>query len=533
MGPIRGQTRMLPVDVGVEPAAQRLDTKLNASIHNRFDIEVVNAETGEVKQRAQAENVICNQLWAQIFSPDTYFNYIHYGTGSGTPSAANTSLFTFLGYETPSTSNDVVSYDWKNGVVSLRRKIVLNESTAIGSTLTEVGVAYSTTASTLVTHAMLKDMNGNQISIAKTSTDIINIYATIFCHFLSSGFDSGFVKIESMLGLWPGSSIWGWILGVNTTVLRNLRVLFTRGGIFNCGASNTVLSPTEYSSGNFIGTNVLSKVYNSAAKTLTLTATRLSVSDGNLSGGIKTINLLAMTDSGYRYLGWPFISFKVGGSWYSGSSITSEAIGTGDGTTTNFETDFPFIQSGSKIYLDGVEQTSGVSVDENKPKLYSDMGQYFELVDCGGISSNGPVPALVPTPILIPVGYPQFSSGGWAIYYNPNYEYGIKSFTVNGSLAVEVSEDLETWTNITSQASSISAAYRQYKYWRLSSTADGYNYLPKMTADTLTSTLNIHFATAPTNGAVITADYATKTIAKDTNHVFDFSLTIQLGEHTT
>ena len=29
-------------------------------------------------------------------------------------------------------------------------------------------------------HAMLKDMNGNQISIEKTDTDIINIYATVY-----------------------------------------------------------------------------------------------------------------------------------------------------------------------------------------------------------------------------------------------------------------------------------------------------------------------------------------------------------------
>ena len=99
-------------------------------------------------------------------------------------------------------------------------------------------------------------------------------------------------------------------------------------------------------------------------------------------------------------------------------------------------------------------------------------------------------------------------------------------------MTVEVSEDLETWTNITSQASSISAAYRQYKYWRLSSTSSGYNYLSSMTADTLTSTKNIHFTTAPIDGAVITADYVTKTIAKDANYVFDFSVVITFGEYS-
>ena len=43
---------------------------------------------------------------------------------------------------------------------------------------------------------------------------------------------------------------------------------------------------------------------------------------------------------------------------------------------------------------------------------------------------------------------------------------------------------------------------------------------------------SIHFATAPASGAVITADYHTPTIAKDTNHVFDLTVTIQLGEYS-
>ena len=85
---IRGtkRPRVKAVEI-IEPKAQKIDAKLNASIHNRFDIEVVDVKTGEIKQRAQAENVICNALWTRLFTPGAYFNYIHYGTGSGTPAA--------------------------------------------------------------------------------------------------------------------------------------------------------------------------------------------------------------------------------------------------------------------------------------------------------------------------------------------------------------------------------------------------------------------------------------------------------------
>ena len=172
----------MPSKAGIVPEAQHIDAKLNASIHNRFDVEVVDSVTGEVRQRAQAENVICNQLWTRMLSPEAYFNYIHYGSGSGTPAVGDTSLFAFSGYGTPSTADDVWSGDYATGVASLRRKIKLSETTAVGVTIAEVGIGYDTTAETLCTHAMLKDMSGNQISITKTATDIINIYATVFVH---------------------------------------------------------------------------------------------------------------------------------------------------------------------------------------------------------------------------------------------------------------------------------------------------------------------------------------------------------------
>lgn len=110
---------------------QKID--LRASIHNRFDIEVIDKDSGKIKMRAYAENVICTALWTKLFTPATYFNYIHYGTGTGTPSSADTALFTFLGYGTPSTSDDVYSYDLDSGVLSLRRKIQLLETVAVGS----------------------------------------------------------------------------------------------------------------------------------------------------------------------------------------------------------------------------------------------------------------------------------------------------------------------------------------------------------------------------------------------------------------
>ena len=98
--------------------------------------------------------------------------------------------------------------------MSLKRKIQLGTSTANGSTLTEVGVAYGASSSNLATHAMLKDMNGNPISIPKTDTDIINVYATVYAHWNQSlASPDFFIPLIN-----PVSGLLKWMLGLSSTI---------------------------------------------------------------------------------------------------------------------------------------------------------------------------------------------------------------------------------------------------------------------------------------------------------------------------
>lgn len=522
--PIRGQTRPLPIKAGLIET-KKINADINASIHNRFDVEVVEAQTGKIKQRAHGENVICSQLWTRLFTPATYFGYIHYGTGSGTPAVADTSLFAFLGYGIPAVADDVYAYNRTGGYYSLRRKIQLSETTAVGSTITEVGIGYSTTAATLCTHAMLKDANGNQISIAKTSTDIINIYATVFVHIGS--YDSGNIVIEQPIFNYSASAatygpIQFWLLGISSGI--KAYPVFSPGGIFQ----HTLETLTD----GYVGA-VMTTTFSSSNKTLTLTATRVAVASANIGHGFGSIMLC---DYGYKgYMPWtPMIGLKVGGSWLASSAITGEPIGTGDGTTVDFQTGFDRI-SNATIYVNGVAQ-SGVTVGNNLPFNYTDMGRYFEQIEIGVSSGVYNSEFTVPTPIA-QVCYPIYDTwanvGNYAIFYNPFYSYGIKSFS-QSCAGVYVSDDLTTWVDITSQTANVSAAYRTYKYWKVVSTltSSGTSHIFNMAADTITSSNNIHFATPPASGAVITADYTTKTIAKDANHVFDLTVTINLGEYS-
>lgn len=146
----------------------------NISIHNRFDIEVKDSITGKIKQKATAYNMILDTMWVRLCGGDYFFKTIVIGTGTGTLSKTRTGPFTYLTYKNVVPVEIIRAFP----VSSVKNKIILSPEEFVGSVITEVGVAYST--SSMVTHAMLQDAEGNPISITKTAVDIITIYATIF-----------------------------------------------------------------------------------------------------------------------------------------------------------------------------------------------------------------------------------------------------------------------------------------------------------------------------------------------------------------
>lgn len=142
----------------------------DVKIHNRFDIYKNDEFVG------YAENLVLDQAWTRIVAGSSYFNYIHFGTGSGVLAANRTGLFVHLGTKAPVDVESIKALP----VSRWKRKITLNPEEFVGSTLTEVGIAFGSSANQLCTHAMIKDAEGNQISITKSATDVINIFATVF-----------------------------------------------------------------------------------------------------------------------------------------------------------------------------------------------------------------------------------------------------------------------------------------------------------------------------------------------------------------
>lgn len=499
MGPIRGQTRPLPVTAEIVPEAQHIDVKLNASIHNRFDIEVVDSKTGEIKKKAQAENVILNRLWT-VYS-NNWNSYIQYGSGAGTPAATDTSLFTFIA----SVASAYKGSLFQNNIFSATTKIELLEAVAVGATLTEVGIARGTTADTLVTHAMIKDMNGNPISIVKTDTDIINIYATVFIHFYNA------MPIQLARGY---------------TMMRFV-------GLPGCYFPNKI----SISDNNTFATRddqnftiAGSTTFNSETKKLRFVASRMAADKGNCKGiyGLK-INCYDGSS--------PFLLWLDTLKWYQGYNIVGEAIGTGDGTAVDFATTFPMV-SNAKVYVNGVEDATATII-ENCP--FSSIGSWAYSV---GILSNG---EFIPNPNTASSTIAPDNSDPILYAKNRFYDktridkilwtvYGYSNIT-----DIYISDDLVNWVSVgqwmvqngVTCSSTIPEEYKKYRYLKtVYNSSKGSSPAVNVRFETVNDK-PIHFVTPPEIGAVITADYHTAVIAKDINHVFDFSLDIQIGEYAT
>jgi len=149
----------------------------NASVklHNKFEVYVKDMRTGKERMIGTAYNMVLSAMWTQIISDRrSPFDFICYGRGTGELSPTRTSLFSQIAQVSSTRVEEVYSSD--SGYI--KEKIELSPSTAVGETITEVGIrGYSR----LVTHALLKDAEGNPISFTKTDTDVVTIYATLYC----------------------------------------------------------------------------------------------------------------------------------------------------------------------------------------------------------------------------------------------------------------------------------------------------------------------------------------------------------------
>ncbi|MEG1543067.1 MAG: hypothetical protein RR382_00890 [Tannerellaceae bacterium] len=370
-----------------------MEQTIGALIHNRFDFEVTDAVTGEVKQRASAYNIILDTMWTELCNVRNFFYYINLGSGTGTLAKTRTTLFNQFCSRSASAVTQVYAYP----VSYCKKSIQLAASDYVGTTITEVGVAaYNNT--TLVTHALLQDSEGNPISIAKTATDIVTIYATIFAT-VNPGTDLDLIGMPSnnyllrYLGSGGSTGYYSLSVGVGESdAPTNLAMGGTNSRPLGSTSvtTNTTKDPTNKKIVSAVG--------------------RLNVNVGN--GHLKEI-----TFENVARMILPSAACPA-------KTYTGVAIGTGDGTLKDFEVPSRNLQEGSlTVYKNSVAQVLNTDYTLSKDLkinfVSSDIGQKaLSTSYATGLAAN---------------------SLGWFFKANQDMRYGT---CINGALVT-----LDTITN--------------------------------------------------------------------------------------
>ena len=306
-------------------------------IHNEFDIEVRDSRTGEIKQTAKAYNIVLDAMFTCLLNRTGYFGYIAFGDGTGAQDKIRTSLFNFVGMkgavqvETIKKAAPLASY--------VKRKITLLPSEFIGKVLTEVGIASAGTAASMVTHALIKDSEGNPISITKLDTDVITIYATVYARVL--GFDAsvGIVNFPS------ANALLSFMLSETSLAIPKIYV-----GSESSSIDTKVDSHVNIQLGSY-KTPTLTK--DSANKALVSSVVRFETTESN--GPISEIGLEGVAR----------ISLK-GSTVWPGKPYTNKSLGQGDGVTKYFH-----LPQGSERVSSIKVYNNSVLVDPSEYKIMS------------------------------------------------------------------------------------------------------------------------------------------------------------------
>ena len=311
-----------------------------AILHNRFDVKVVDAESGKVKQTAVGYNVILNYYFSSRllntphYKTSNLLTYISIGTGTGIPAVTDTSLFNFLTRKEVTTLETV--YDYPTSYTT--KQIKLEATECNGHNITEVGFQSYRSATFggtyyQMTHAMLQDSEGNQIAIAKTDTDVVYITATFYATYTPSGFGAN--------GIYPTAEnnyLLRWLL----TGTTDNYVRFSR-------------FPLEYSSDMSV------KFHGSKNYTF-------SNGEGNIETYQYDLPVVTFLDSEcnnriVKHLGvagvgaFTFPNHEV----FPPYRVNHLVIGEGDGETAEFNVKAPLIQAGTaRVFIDGEELTEGI-----------------------------------------------------------------------------------------------------------------------------------------------------------------------------
>ena len=305
-------------------------------VHNKFELELTDARTGEVKQKAYGYNLVLNQYFNFLanFNQNCDFcplSRIALGTGSATPAVTDTD-FRQRVYKAATLVEYVRAYPTSH----ITQRITAGTSEWNGYTFTRVGYMSSSDSSPTydkpVTHALLQDAEGNPISIVKTDTDILTVTATFYVTYETGGFGDR--------GIYPSAEnndVIDWLMGRQNNTIHWVNATPFLSATGDCETA------TDAYNHRLVAGNSKSAGLNATARTITYNSTVGEGTWNNLqikTFGLHSIGALRFPDH----------------SVFSDYPIENEICGTGDGEKRGFNTSAPLAQAGTAhVYVDGIE----------------------------------------------------------------------------------------------------------------------------------------------------------------------------------
>jgi hypothetical protein len=156
-----------------------------------YIVDVIHAQTGEVKQHLEFQNLLTDGLMNAIgngsVSLENAFDYAEVGTGSAPPQTTDTTLQSSFGSRTIFNGGIArVTLNNTSPEYTYRRITRVFTESQVNGNLTEVGFWNHPTAGILTNRSLFKDSAGNPTTVLKTSADILRIqyeyrlYAPLF-----------------------------------------------------------------------------------------------------------------------------------------------------------------------------------------------------------------------------------------------------------------------------------------------------------------------------------------------------------------
>lgn len=524
-----------------------MEFKQKAVIHNRFDVEVRDAKTNELKQMAVAYNIILNR-WFHYFTNTGGVSYyadplkaIGFGKGTGTLSVTRTDVFSYVGRKIPTTIETVYAYPTSY----ITKEIRLEADQYNGNNITEVGflAAYYDTYYHFVTHAFLQDSEGNQIAIQKTDTDVVIIRGTFYVTFNCTGFGDN--------GIYPPADQNGvikWLLGTGSFPAT---FAFSRYNL----QKSTDLSTNKHGTKS---TNMDACTRNATTWRIDYSViTWLDTERNNHTVrtiGINSIGAISLPNH----------------TMFPPVQVTKIAIGTGDGVTKDFSIKAPFIIPNSEaIYVNNVALTRGTDYEIDYENNFCDMRENYHTagltcrmdnVSFGNLKTAAKSGSNYRDPIAWWDCYEanQYPSSCTVNEANPIFfDFGsakecnrmkIEINTVPAAqidnLKIQYSTDNNTWTEVpdmtrTNQVWSFTLT--SARYWRVY--IPSYNWSYALTTGTNTrdeqafgttfflgkTVPGLKFTTPPANGAAIEASYQLELPFKTSNNLLRFTCSLLLS----